>query len=1829
MGILFTVSGFSSLFSQEYSLFSSAYSTERLVYKIPASTATDLSYKSRAFFEKAVPIDTMPIYDDVEAYLEQQAYGHYVFVTVYRNELFFNYYQHSPFRVKHLEDGDILRFRVFDDQNQELRNLAAVSHKQIAFYNYEEDCYRFKKPLKVSRFSIINALDTFYYTRSGSAEASKITHKENRKTKGVVLLNKPKYRLGDTLKMAAYVKRKNGEPFSKDLHAFLSNSSYRHYSSQRVAMLGTLSPEKPGLYLFETVISDTLQIDRTYYLHVREKTEGFKGFDFYGSFRLEDYRLDESRLDVNVKQHIIGIEDSIVLDITSKNANGLGLRGASARIKVFPQAIENLDDSNHYLPLVWYNEKVALDPSGSTEVLIDKEMLSKGYMNLRVEVTITNASNETETFVRGVYKKESTTLPRQDSLYRFIDKTSHFELKALVKAFKGRKCEAIWTSKLGDTLLAEATNTSNKFNWLSNASKLRLNFEDPLFHKGVSHEQIVISLSDYKSLVFLNTDRNDTICSFFLVNNRGLRVNYQLYKASKLIESGVCNESRTWRQTGKDKHGYTLRIAYEWAGSMFNDYKLSTLNTLKLDVRVDATEKSFPGSTEEIKVSVKDHKGQNVPYADVIAYGINDNFQAYVPDNFSYTSKYKKVHFKSSSLSESDTRFHERKLDKKEVQKLSLNSQRYYQWMYPDSGYKVHPHLASKYTSFRIHALRNGTGLTARVIYVDDVPVFINGVSSQQNILCDTDTHTLRIRLRNSEVVLKNVVLTKGVSNEIVFDVRLPHANMEVIKMPLKLKRAERKLLSKYVLRVRSSESIWISSKHGYWSVGRHRYGLIGPLTKGESIQVHTEEELPISMKFEEFVAGELVFFEDVKIKRSTLFLNYQKVNSGKPIHFFNSYAPRPIRKSNYTVSPQSYKGNVYEVNGGAFVLALPEGKQWTWELKHLGDSSTHNSSYASQPPSLGFDTTIKPGEYRIKATCDDEIRVYQFIVKEGFLLNINEANELDFLKRKKELKAPKSTISGQAYDITKGGNAINSFNIKGNGHHERVRETLQRNGEYGFDVEVPVPNTYWLSDLRDDPLMAFEFNNFGFAEIKLVMRPFSYYQRDTMRYNGRRTKRRQIPMVLDSRFMGDYSYHGVTDSTAIFNDLNPYRGNAFDWDYGDNKPLARVKASKAMYSWMYKDDQEIYDKVGAYSVAVPFLNISPDAIRTNFSDEAFWQPVLSTNAQGEVSFKCTLPDDITKWKTYYYVFGPGRTTGVAKADINSFLPVSANLRTPRFFVEGDVVDFSLQALNYTGDTLNLVEQLIFQNELVMENQVELDGEKTTLQRVEIPSNIEEVKASYLIASENGFKDGEERSTSVYRQGIVEQLGHFRQVDHAGSFSLDFDPNLGDITIYTAPNPLPGLLKSLDGLKKYPHSCNEQLASKLTALLIDESVGDAMNDSKGHSFEIKRIIRKLEKNQNEFGAWTWFGTNGTTSDWVTLHVVKALAKAREIGYSVDLGKVQMDLFIKHQTNSAAKLRWMHAARKDVAPETLKGQLNQLNYNGLSTYSKVLYLDLLHSVSGQDVSVQLNALLQRTATGMLYCGDDKAIFYENNLVSTCLAFDLFKALGDENKLPKLAAYLLYSQRNGEWSNTLQKALILERLIPYYTKDEEDLKVPASISLETVQGSRTIRHKITVPAQKTLSFTKTGSTPLFFTAYQSSFNTNPVLKNELADIELSYFVKDREQQQLKAGTPVTMICSLQVKEKMEYCTLSLPIAAGCDYGDKVQGAYSHQLREVHREYFRDRVVIYFENIAPGAYAIEVALEPRYSGSYVQNPSQLELMYFPTLNANNTLKRVEIAR
>ena len=84
------------------------------------------------------------------------------------------------------------------------------------------------------------------------------------------------------------------------------------------------------------------------------------------------------------------------------------------------------------------------------------------------------------------------------------------------------------------------------------------------------------------------------------------------------------------------------------------------------------------------------------------------------------------------------------------------------------------------------------------------------------------------------------------------------------------------------------------------------------------------------------------------------------------------------------------------------------------------------------------------------------------------------------------------------------------------------------------------------------------------------------------------------------------------------------------------------------------------------------------------------------------------------------------------------------------------------------------------------------------------------------------------------------------------------------------------------------------------------------------------------------------------------------------------------------------------------------------------------------------------------------------------------------------------------------------------------------------------------------------------------------------------------------------------------------IEIPIPGACSYADKRQ---MYNGIETHREYFKEKTVIFCENMKPGTYTFTIKLLPRFTGKYLINPAQVSLMYVPVVNANTDMKKVEV--
>jgi len=631
--------------------------------------------------------------------------------------------------------------------------------------------------------------------------------------------------------------------------------------------------------------------------------------------------------------------------------------------------------------------------------------------------------------------------------------------------------------------------------------------------------------------------------------------------------------------------------------------------------------------------------------------------------------------------------------------------------------------------------------------------------------------------------------------------------------------------------------------------------------------------------------------------------------------------------------------------------------------------------------------------------------------------------------------------------------------------------------------------------------------------------------------------------------------------------------------------------------------------------------------LRNNFRDAAYWQPRLRTDMHGKASFTVTFPDDITRWRTFVIAMAAQRQTGFTEGYIKSFKSLSANISMPSFAVEGDSIHMIGKVLNYGIDSIYTHRSIFLNDSLLHKNSFGLLN--SHIDTIDVTVNHRDsLKLKYVIQKVDGYFEGEERAIPIFKEGTQETKGFFCSLEADTSFTLLFDTLAGKIKIYAETSALPVLLDEIEKIGRYEYLCNEQLASKLVALLLKKDAYGFLKKEFKEEKNISAIITKLNQGKAQAGLWGWWNNNDTEL-WISLHVTEAMHMARKAGYQVNINKEIARDYLIYNFGAYAitdKIYALRLLKLLDAKADFKKYTDSLESRIplMSMYQQLQFLQLKQQLG---MPVVLDTLLQQVKTtmfGNFYWGEENKLFFDNAIENTLLVYRLMRNNGGyEKQLKKISNYFFEKRKDGQWRNTYESALILETILPDIIKKDT---MPEQATL-IVNGMAPV-HDFPYAAESgntgKMLIKKQGNWPVYFTAYQQYWNPSPI-KVSGDFIVSSFFEKNGAPIAiLKAGEPVIMNVVVDVKGDAGYIMVEIPIPAGCSYKDKHQYFFNN---EVHREYFKNKVSIFCSSLRKGKYVFTVSLLPAYSGSYQLNPAKAAMMYFPVFYGQEAIKKIKI--
>jgi hypothetical protein len=1654
---------------------------------------------------------------------------------------------------------------------------------------------------------------------------------------GYIVFNKPKYLPGDTVKFKAFLVSKKGKPIKKPVVVVL-NSNHKDFK------LFDLSPYRKGGYQGEFYLHDSLEmkLDNFYYLSLKHKS--LKQY-ISGNFRYEDYELSKNKLTLRTESQEQYRNKEACLYVKGTDENDLNLQDARIEILLKPDLITDYFARKVFIPdtLLFLQKK--LEPGVETRIMLPDSAFPEANFKYIVYVKLFTSDNEVteqHTKVNYYYDNEEFDMEIVNDSIQFI-----YEKNGEPGS---KKVTITANNNTGNSLLVYEGKIPGK---------IALN---PYFSSyTVKSDSLseTIELSSFPSLLQCSTGRTSDSVFIHVDNPRGIPFSYDIYRKNAHVYAGF-EDSLNLQLKTSSKQNFYLSVRYIWGGEVKNETYLIPLNDKELTISVIQPGIVYPGQKTRIDLLVTDHRGEAVEGVDLTAFSLTKKFN-YMPPVLPETGKKKKEKalINNFDLNMIETRaFHGFNLDYQAWKLMAgIDSIEYYKFSYPgDSIYRFEYQPSDSLTQFAPFVFSAGKMQDIHVIYVDSKPVYFSWSTNFQpySFKIDSGYHQVKLRTAERNITIDSLYFLNG--NKLIFsfndNIVDDYVKIEIAKPELSLR--EQGLLYKYIMPYRNTFGERLAYIEDYDNFqlltpsNQYSYGKMfaGPVSG--QLTFHLMDSYSTSFSHEpffeyEFAPGLLKMrtFDKTRYPRflntqhSEFALNdealtkksidrrwaeYLDIKRYKTARYHNPNASpsgtgKLLINRQTQVSPQNeYPLNilVFRCDNAEFLRIYPGSttlinslQEGYHKLLFFYPGSTYyiEDSVLIHKDGLNYIETMTPREFVRDSFSLYVSRLIEETIFKPAPYSFEEKKETREIYNQYQSQYPYTGegyfVEGIVFDAVTGEN-LPFVNIIVKGYNHGTSSDFDGK----FKLKVPVFSTSLLFTYIGYEPLEIQLDNREVINVALTANNQCLEAFEVVEYSIARTKSNLAYSVAGVNLRGagkDLMEVEVTGSQLL---KQPYR----------NPRIIVPDMARMNKGAVYDDD--FYQAASGSS-----------SIRHNFSDYAFWEPALTTDKDGKVGFDVTFPDDVTRWETFYLAMNDKQQCGQTRSRVNSYKPLMAQLSVPRFLVSTDTAYAIGKVLNYTPDTAEVTTSF----EINGETRVSLSRKcPDVLLDTLLITALDSVTVTYSLEKPDGYFDGETRDIPVFPIGFEESIGNFYVLDHDTTLKVIPDTALGELTLYAKADILEVIEDEINHVVNYRYLCNEQIASKLKALLAERNIALHKGVEFSKENDIEKLVRLLTKSQEESGLWGWWKGN-RESAWISLHVVEALAEAEKAGFkmNIDKGKLTEQLVWEMENKTdfdhrARLLKILQVIGAQVRFDTYITELEKtklLDFNGLLKIIELKQLSKLNYDLDTIFAYQKNTLF-----GNIYFSGagQKQDLQVNDVQITLLAYRILRSDSADHSeiLRKIRNYFFEARNTGYWRNTYESVQIIESVLPDLLAGKAEIAKPSLLIKGDISGAIiNFPWELKIKPDQIIEITKTGDFPVYFTSYQKYWNRSP--KALSGDFAISTKFAGDSDSCLTAGKQTTLEVNVLLTADASYVMINVPIPGGCSYADKKNNFRN----EAHREYFKNETAIFCENLPRGSYTFEIDLVPRYTGTYTLNPAKIELMYFPTFSSNNELKKIRI--
>jgi len=263
-----------------------------------------------------------------------------------------------------------------------------------------------------------------------------------------------------------------------------------------------------------------------------------------------------------------------------------------------------------------------------------------------------------------------------------------------------------------------------------------------------------------------------------------------------------------------------------------------------------------------------------------------------------------------------------------------------------------------------------------------------------------------------------------------------------------------------------------------------------------------------------------------------------------------------------------------------------------------------------------------------------------------------------------------------------------------------------------------------------------------------------------------------------------------------------------------------------------------------------------------------------------------------------------------------------------------------------------------------------------------------------------------------------------------------------------------------------------------------------------------------------------------------------------------------------------------------------------------------------------------ALSHSTLKGGLYWGENDYSRIENKVLCTSLAFELIREIDSTNAALDKTLLFLLAHHGFDKMNTYESAYMANAIIPYLLTPNS--KLPKSTISDKSGTALSFDKELIIKPGESFTLNKKGDSKVFAMQYSQYFDAHPTAVDSLFKVEIQYFVDDSLVTSFTAGDQVIMKLNVIAKKQADYAMIEIPLPASCTYSN---ANIIENSVEVHREKYKEKLIIYCESLPEGQTTFQVELQARFPGTFNVNPASVKEMYYPFFFGRNGMERIRV--